>query len=59
VVAEGIETVLQLKILNEAGIKSGQGFLFSPAVCFNEFISLCAEGDFHNLLAHKAQFKVS
>lgn len=59
VVAEGIETVLQLKILNEAGIKSGQGFLFSPAVCFNEFIGLCAEGDFHNLLAHKAQFKVS
>ena len=32
VVAEGIETVAQLKMLRNLGYKFGQGFLFSPAI---------------------------
>ncbi|WP_218353499.1 putative bifunctional diguanylate cyclase/phosphodiesterase [Alteromonas lipotrueiana] len=40
VVAEGIETVDQLHILRELGIKTGQGFLFSRAVPLADFIKL-------------------
>lgn len=40
-VAEGIETVAQLHMLREAGIKSGQGFLFSKAIPEDEFVKLC------------------
>lgn len=41
VVAEGIETIGQMHILREAGIKSGQGFLFSKAVPEAKFVTLC------------------
>lgn len=40
-VAEGIETVAQLHMLREAGIKSGQGFLFAKAIPEDEFVKLC------------------
>ncbi|AXT37292.1 bifunctional diguanylate cyclase/phosphodiesterase [Alteromonas sp. BL110] len=40
VVAEGIETVEQLHILREVGISQGQGYLFSRAVPFTEFVQL-------------------
>ena len=40
VVAEGIETVEQLHILREVGVTQGQGYLFSRAIPFNEFIAL-------------------
>jgi sensor c-di-GMP phosphodiesterase-like protein len=53
VVAEGIETVQQLNILKKLGISSGQGFLFSPAVKFDSFLSLCETGNFERLLADK------
>ena len=53
VVAEGIETVEQLNILKEIGIFSGQGFLFSPAVNFDAFVSLCMQGNFKQLLLDK------
>lgn len=38
--AEGIETMQQLHILRELGIKQGQGFLFSKAVPLDEFVTL-------------------
>ena len=40
VVAEGIETVGQLHILREVGVSQGQGYLFSRAVPFTEFVQL-------------------
>ncbi len=40
VVAEGIETVEQLYILREVGVSQGQGYLFSRAVPFTEFVQL-------------------
>ena len=40
VVAEGIETVEQLHILREVGVSQGQGYLFSRAVPFTEFVQL-------------------
>ena len=49
-VAEGIESVAQLNILKQMGIKCGQGFLFSPAVQADEFIRLCQQGGFAHLL---------
>lgn len=59
VVAEGIETVQQLNILQGMGIASGQGFLFSPAVNFESFLSLCMRGDFKALLADKMRIAAS
>ena len=44
VVAEGIETELQLKRLRELGCELGQGFLFSPAVEASQVESLLATG---------------
>lgn len=41
IVAEGIETVGQMHILREAGIKRGQGFLFSKAIPEAKFVKLC------------------
>ena len=38
VVAEGIETVEQLHILREVGVTQGQGYLFSRAIPFTEFV---------------------
>jgi EAL domain-containing protein (putative c-di-GMP-specific phosphodiesterase class I) len=52
-VAEGIETVQQLSMLRKLGIYSGQGFLFSPAVKFDSFLTLCETGNFEQLLADK------
>lgn len=40
VIAEGIETIEQLQILREIGIKWGQGYLFSKAVPLHGFIEL-------------------
>ncbi|MEW9798240.1 putative bifunctional diguanylate cyclase/phosphodiesterase [Alteromonas sp. CYL-A6] len=40
VLAEGIETLEQLHILRDIGIKTGQGYLFSRAVPIKEFIAL-------------------
>lgn len=40
VVAEGIETVEQLHILREVGVSQGQGYLFSRAIPFTEFVQL-------------------
>ena len=39
VVAEGIETEKQRNLLQEIGIKIGQGFLFSKAVPFADFVT--------------------
>lgn len=58
VVAEGIETVNQLNILKEIGIRSGQGFLFSPAVNFNKFVEFCKVGNFNQHLADKTRLNV-
>ena len=40
VIAEGVETVEQLHILREIGIRVGQGYLFSRAIPLDEFIDL-------------------
>ncbi|MBJ2128821.1 bifunctional diguanylate cyclase/phosphodiesterase [Alteromonas sp. IB21] len=40
VVAEGIETLEQLHILREVNVSQGQGYLFSRAVPFNDFVAL-------------------
>lgn len=40
VVAEGVETMAQLHILREIGVKEGQGYLFSRAVPLRDFIAL-------------------
>jgi len=40
VIAEGVETIEQLHILREVGVNKGQGYLFSKAVPFNDFIEL-------------------
>lgn len=40
VVAEGIETVAHLHILRRLNVTKGQGFLFSKAVSFRDFIAL-------------------
>ena len=40
VIAEGVETIEQLHILREVGVTKGQGYLFSKAVPFNEFVDL-------------------
>lgn len=38
VIAEGIETLRHLHVLREAGVKQGQGFLFTKALPSDEFI---------------------
>lgn len=40
VIAEGIETLDQYKLLQKAGCDLGQGFFFSPALSFKDFINL-------------------
>ena len=40
VVAEGVETVEQLHILREIGVTQGQGYLFSRAIPFDDFVQL-------------------
>lgn len=40
VVAEGVETVAQRDLLNQYGCQLAQGFLYSPAVCFDEATEL-------------------
>lgn len=42
VIAEGVETLEQLHILREIGIKKGQGYLFSRAVPLQAFVSLAS-----------------
>lgn len=37
IVAEGIESRDQLDLLRKFGVRTGQGFLFSPAVCLETF----------------------
>ncbi|MDU0355447.1 bifunctional diguanylate cyclase/phosphodiesterase [Paraglaciecola aquimarina] len=39
-VAEGIEDISHLHILREIGIQKGQGYLFSKAICLDDFIDL-------------------
>ncbi len=41
IVAEGVESMEQMHILREAGIKRGQGFLFSKAIPESDFVELC------------------
>jgi diguanylate cyclase (GGDEF)-like protein/PAS domain S-box-containing protein len=43
VVAEGIETEGQLRLLNDMGCESGQGWLFSKAIPSEEFVRFHAE----------------
>ena len=40
VIAEGVETIEQLHVLREIGIKTGQGYLFSKAIPSHEFVRL-------------------
>ncbi|HAU26511.1 MAG TPA: diguanylate phosphodiesterase, partial [Alteromonas australica] len=40
VIAEGVETIKQLHILREVGVRQGQGYLFSNAVPLGSFIQL-------------------
>jgi len=40
VIAEGVETVEQARILADFGVATAQGFLFSPAVSFEDFEDL-------------------
>jgi EAL domain-containing protein (putative c-di-GMP-specific phosphodiesterase class I) len=37
VIAEGIETEIQRRLLELAGCNYGQGYLFSPALCSDDF----------------------
>lgn len=46
VVAEGIETQQQLRSVKESNVNIGQGFLFSPAVPFTEFLAMCGTSYF-------------
>jgi sensor c-di-GMP phosphodiesterase-like protein len=39
VIAEGVETAAQLDVLRAAGVKMGQGYLFSPPLRAGEFIA--------------------
>lgn len=43
VVAEGIETIAQLHILREINVSQGQGYLFSRAIPFNDFVNLAQQ----------------
>jgi diguanylate cyclase (GGDEF)-like protein len=43
VVAEGIETIEQLHILREVNVLQGQGYLFSRAIPFNDFVTLAQQ----------------
>ncbi|WP_100641763.1 putative bifunctional diguanylate cyclase/phosphodiesterase [Alteromonas facilis] len=43
VVAEGIESVQHLHILRDVGIEQGQGFLFTRALPFDEFIAFAQQ----------------
>ena len=43
VVAEGIETIEQLHILREVNVSQGQGYLFSRAIPFNDFVTLAQQ----------------
>lgn len=54
VVAEGIETVMQLDLLKALGCAQGQGYYFSEAVCeesATELIQKEERGEFLDLLA--------
>lgn len=42
VIAEGIETPLQMELLLKAGCDYGQGYLFSKPLCKHDFMSLLA-----------------
>ena len=44
IIAEGIETEQQFRLLQEFGADEGQGFYFSPPVPEDEFISLIEKG---------------
>ncbi|MBT1449465.1 bifunctional diguanylate cyclase/phosphodiesterase [Glaciecola sp. XM2] len=48
--AEGIENMEQLNLLRNMGITKGQGFFFSQAVPYSEFISLMNSREFVKLL---------
>ncbi len=43
VIAEGIETVEQLHILRDVGVRTGQGYLFSRAIPLSEFLKLAVQ----------------
>ena len=43
VIAEGVETIEQLHLLREIGIRYGQGYLFSKAIPHQSFISLAQQ----------------
>ncbi|MFT4653255.1 MAG: diguanylate cyclase (GGDEF)-like protein [Kangiellaceae bacterium] len=48
--AEGIETMEQLTILKEMGIKKGQGFFFSQAVPLDTFLGMLKVGNFRYII---------
>lgn len=53
VIAEGVETVEQLKLLNDLKCDEIQGYLFSKPVPMEEFKELLKEKNiFHSILAH-------
>lgn len=43
VVAEGIETIDQFKMLRDMGCDMGQGYLFSPAIPAEDFAKMVLE----------------
>ena len=53
-IAEGVETPLQLEFLQRQGCERFQGFLFSPAVPPQEFAALLAAGADHGRLPRRA-----
>jgi len=50
-VAEGVETLAQVKILDEMGCDTLQGFLFRPAIKFEEIVGLLSVEDMFTVLA--------
>jgi EAL domain-containing protein (putative c-di-GMP-specific phosphodiesterase class I) len=53
-IAEGVETPLQLEFLRAQGCERFQGYLFSPAVPPQEFAALMAGGADHGRLLCRA-----
>jgi len=54
-IAEGVETLEQARILNEMGCDSLQGFLFRPAITFEEIVELLSVKDMYKVLDRPGQ----